>query len=73
MIGEENEFETIGTWSGHRKLRKGRKAHHFPESLGSWFLANKTKAALFATCLPLSAYTAAIRGAERLMSFCNRW
>lgn len=43
MIGEENEFETIGTWSGHRKLRKGRKAHHFPESLGSWFLANKTQ------------------------------
>ena len=39
MIGEENEFETIGTSSGHRKLRDGREAHHFPESLGSWFFS----------------------------------
>lgn len=38
MIGEENEFETIGTSSGHRKLRDERVAHHFPESLGPWFL-----------------------------------
>lgn len=72
MIGEENEFETIGTWSGHRKLRKGRKAHHFPESLGSWFLANKTQKMPFLLSTSLSAHTAAIRGAERLMSFCNR-
>ena len=39
MIGEENEFETIGTSSGHRKLRDGREAHHFPESLGPWFFS----------------------------------
>ena len=35
MIGEENEFETIGASSGHRKLRDGREARRFPESLGS--------------------------------------
>lgn len=31
--------ETVGTSSGHRKLRDGREAHHFPESLGPWFFS----------------------------------
>ena len=39
MTGEGNEFETIGTSSGHRKLRDENKAHHFPESPGPWFLS----------------------------------
>lgn len=39
MIGEGHQFETIDASSGHRKLRDGREAHHFPKSLGSWFFS----------------------------------
>lgn len=74
MIGEENEFETIGTSSGHRKLRDGREAHHFPESV--WVLVLQlTKTKMPFPSLPSSSFCPPrlqSEELERLMSL-HRW